>query len=619
MNYIEQELKTILDWIKVWCPDLDIDEIEEICREYLAEIPAKIKDVTKIKRLRRYLTNDFDIDLEKKEESKTSNAKYSLDNIPKYLFEGKNKIKFDLVNIVDLTANIGLTHLFEWLNFRVWPTDKIALIWKNGSGKTTLLKLIIWKEPEQIEMLWDIKVPKNIKIWYLSQDLFWEDENHTLEQEMKLVFSEITKKVEELEKLKLENKETKKIAQLTQELLDIDWFKKYDLQLNILKYFWFSQEQMKQKVSSLSGWEQTKVQIAKFLIQQVDLLILDEPTNYLDIEWIIFLERFCQNWKKAIILISHDKRFIDNASEKICEIYHHKIFSYKWKYNNYMKQKQALYDKQMKDYQDQQKFLEKEWAYINRFRANSAKATSVQSRLKALKKIELLKQPENEQQARFIQIKTLKRLPKTIMKLEKMIVGYEKPLIELPEEIEVLKTDKIWIVGANGVWKTTLLKTILGDIKPLSWKTDINKKIKIGSFAQVLDNLNMENEVIKELANTANEEQEVRKILWWLLIRWDKVNQKISSLSGGERAKVWLTKMLLDKPDIIIMDEPTNHLDLHSKEVIKTMLKWFDWMIMIVSHDRDLLENISNKIWLVKDKKLEVFDDVEEGINSIVK
>jgi len=622
-TYIEDELQKIISKIlEVHWEDFNFYEVEEICQDFLDDIPAKIKDITKIKRLKKYVNKEFELDnLDNKVESTRvhtlqDNSQYSLENIPKYLFEWKTKIQSGLINIIDLKANIWLTELFDWLNLKVNKTDKIALIWKNGCWKTTLLKLIIWKNINLMELDWDIKLATGLKIWYLSQDLFWESEKNTLQEEMMKVFPEITKKVEELEKLN-SDEDYEKIQELTQFLLDNDWFKKYELQKNILKYFGFNEDKMKQNVLSLSGWEQTKVQIAKFLIKQVDLLILDEPTNHLDIEGIIFLEKFCQNWKKAIISISHDKRFIDNSSEKICEIYQHKITNYVWKYSDYEKQKQAIYDKQLKDFKDQKKIIDEEEAYINRFRANSAKASAIQSRIKALDKVIRLKEPENDKKASFINISASRRLPEIIMKLRWVEVWYSEKLITLPDEVDVLKTDKIWIIWANWTWKTTLLKTILWDLKAFSWESMINETVKIWSFAQILDELDLENSIIKELSENLDQQQEVRKILWWLLITWEKVNQTISSLSGWERAKVWLTKMLLQKPDIIIMDEPTNHLDLHSKEIIKTMLNWFDWMTLIVSHDRDLLENVSNKIWLIRDKKLEIYDEVEKGIWEI--
>ncbi len=643
-TYLEDELqKIVTEVLEIHSEDFNFYEIEEICKDFLDEQPSKIKQKTKIKRLKKYVNKEFELEgcrdvslkhldnqwdflekhLDNNKRDVSEKHLYSLEKIPKYLFQWKTKIQSGLINIINLKANIWLTELFDWLNLKVNKTDKIALIWKNGCWKTTLLKMIIGKEIDLMEKEWEIKIAQDLKIWYLSQDLFWENTENTLEQEMFKIFPEITEKVRKLDKIKtsehLSYKEEgeNSIQELTEFLLENDWFKKYELQENILKYFWFSNEKMKQNVLSLSGWEQTKVQIAKFLIQEVDLLILDEPTNHLDIEWIIFLEKFCQNWKKAIISISHDKRFIDNSSEKIVEIYQHKAINYVWKYNDYEKQKQEKYEKESKDYKDQKKIIDEEEAYINRFRANSAKASSIQSRIKALAKVKRLTLPENEQKARFISIFTTRRLPEIIIKLRNIEVWYSKNLITLPEEIDVLKTDKIWIIWANWTGKTTLLKTILWDLKALNWTSKINETLKIGSFAQILDELNLENSIINELSESLNEQQKVRTILWWLLIQWEKVNQKINSLSGWEKAKVWLTKMLLQKPDIIIMDEPTNHLDLHSKEVIKTMLNWFNWMTLIVSHDRDLLENVSNKIWLIRNKKLEIYDEVEKWIEKV--
>jgi len=618
-NYIEKEIDTIISQILENYNDFNYVELWEICSDFVSEIPAKIKDTTKIKRLKRYLDKDFWINLDEQENTNTQETwKYSLSNIPKYLFEWKSKFHDNLVNIKNLNANIWLTNLFENLNFVVNKTDKIALIWKNGAGKTTLLKLIIWKEIPEIEMDGKIELAPNLKIGYLSQDLFWINKKNTLEQEMMQVFPEITQKIKKLDKLK-ENQEKnfKEIEKLNKEIIEEDGFKKYDLQKNILKYFWFTEAQMKQNVLSFSWWEQTKIQIAKFLIQQVDLLILDEPTNHLDIEWIIFLERFCQNWKKALITISHDKRFIDNASEKIAEIYHHKIFIYNWKFADYKAQKQAMYEKQLKDYNVQQKFLKEEYDYINRFRANSAKATSVQSRIKKLEKMEIIKKPENEINPNFIKIKTLKKLPEVIIKLQQLKAGYNEVLVELPEEIKINKKDRIWIIWANGTWKTTLLKTILWELKPIFGKSIINKNIKIGSFSQILDDLDPDKSILQELAPNPNEQQKIRNMLWWLLIQWNKVEQKIKSISGWERAKIWLVKMLLQTPDIIIMDEPTNHLDLQSKEVIKELLVSFNGPSIIVSHDRDLLENVSNKIWIIKNKKLDIYDDVEKWISKL--
>jgi len=601
--------------------DFNYYELEEMCQDFYDAIPKKIKEETKIKRVNKYMIKEFELDKSNNKEilqsyDSNSSKVFSLETIPKYLFEWKSKIVSGLLNVKNLTKYIEQTHLFEEANLKINNIDKIALIWKNGCWKTTLLKMIIGME-ENIDWNWKIEINPNLNIWYLSQNLFWKSESNTLRQEMLEVFPEITKKINRLEEIKDNEELWEEYSNLNVELLELDWFKKYKLQLEILKYFWFSDEQMDLNVLKLSGWEQTKVQIAKFLISEVDLLILDEPTNHLDIEWIIFLEKFCQNWKKAILSISHDIRFINNTSNRIAEISSKTINNYPWNYEKYLIEKQERFDKDMKDYSSQQKELDETNAYINRFRANSAKASSVQSRIKAMAKIEILRKPESEGTVKVININSSKRLPEVIIKLENIEVWYNYPIITLADEISVKKSDKIWIIWANWAWKTTLLKTILWELEALSWTVTVNDTVKVWSYSQVLEDLDPEISIIKELWSNYENETEIRQILWWLLIKWDKVTQKISTLSGWEKAKVALTKMLLTKPNVIVMDEPTNHLDLHSKELIKKMLEWFNWTTIIVSHDRDLLESISNKVWLIKDWVLVIYREAQKGFEEI--
>lgn len=605
--------KEIINRVLEHHDEFSYEEIEEICQDYYNEIPKKIKEETKLKRVNKYITSEFELDSFLKIE-KSDNKEYNLDTIPKYLFEWKTKIVSSLISIKNLYKNIEQTYLFDNAELKVNRNDKIALIWKNGCWKTTLLKMIIWKE-EITDGIIDIA--PWVKIWYLSQDLFWKSKTNTLREEMLSLFPEINEKIARLEEIQSNPEYWEEVENLNKQLIEIDWFKKHILQLEILKYFWFSEEQMDFNVLQLSWWEQTKVQIAKFLIDEVDLLILDEPTNHLDINGIIFLEKFCKNWKKSILSISHDIRFINNTSTKIAEISGKKINNYPGNYEEYLIEKQARFDKQMKDYTNQKKEIEKETDYINRFRANSAKASSVQSRIKALAKIEVLTQPENESVVKIIKINSDKRLPEIIMKLSNIEVWYNYPIVSLPEYIEVYKSDKIGIIWENWAGKSTLLKTILWELAPLEGLTEINETIKIGSYSQVLEDLDMEASIIYELGKDYENETEIRTILWWLLITWDKVEQKISTLSWWERAKVALTKMLLVKPHIIVMDEPTNHLDLHSKEVIKKMLEWFNWTTIIVSHDRDLLESVSNKVWLIKDKVLSVYNEPEDGFREV--
>lgn len=597
-------------------PDFSYEDVYEICQEFLHEQPAKIKEETKLKRLNKFLEKEFELnkaDLTTSLETK----QYSLDTIPKYLFSGKAEIQSSLIQINNLHKNIERTHLFEWANFQINKSDKIALIGKNWAGKTSLLKMILKTDEEFTPDQWEIFIAPWVKIWYLSQDIFWENINKTLQEEMDNIFPEINEKIFRLQEIQEDWEKWEEIEQINKYLAEIDGFRKFELQKDILKYFWFSQEQMWFKISQLSGWEQTKVQIAKFLIQDVDLLILDEPTNHLDINGILFLEKFCTSWQKAILSISHDIRFINNTSNSIAEISQKKIQKYPGNYELYLQEKQANFDKLERDYNNQQKDLKKTQDYIDRFRANSAKASSVQSRIKAMDKVEVLEKPENETLVKDIHVEIDKRLPEVVMKISDVVIWYDYPLVHLPEYLEVKKSDKIWIIWENWAWKTTFLKTLLWELKLLDGSIEINETLKIGSYSQVLEDLDPNKNILEELLADFQDETKIRNMLGGLLIIWDKVEQKISTLSWWERAKVALTKMLLVKPHVIIMDEPTNHLDIHSKQVIKKMLDEFEWTTMIVSHDRDILEAISNKIWLVKSGFLNEYKEMERAFMEI--
>ena len=577
-------------------PDFTYEEVDEVCQNYLNSITEKIKEETKIKRLIKYIEKEFELESTKIE--KISNRIYNLSTIPEYLFNSKSEIVSSLVKISNLTKNIEQTELFVDAEMQINRQDKIALIGKNGAWKTTLLKMIIGHE---WEYKWAIEKASWLKIGYLSQDLFWQDTKNTLQEEMLMIFPEITNKINRLHEIEYDDNHWEESDAIKKYLREYDWFRKYELQTEILKYFWFTDEQLNFNVLSLSGGEQTKVQIAKFLITEVDLLILDEPTNHLDIEGIIFLEKFCKVWKKAILSISHDVRFINNTSKKIIEISGKKLNNYPWGYDNYLIEKQARYDRQLKAHELQKKEIEEQEAWINRFRYTPSKSNSVQSRIKQIDKIERIQKPENESTVRAILVKTEKRLPEKVMEFKNLEIGYKKPIIKIPGEILVRKDDKIGVIGRNGVGKTTLLKTILWELWALSGEIFINPDIIIGSYSQVLMELDGNVSIITELSKHHPNDTEIRSMLGGLLISGEKVDQTIKTLSGWERAKVALTKMLLKKPHLIIMDEPTNHLDLHSKNVIKHMLENFNGTSLIVSHDRDLLEHTSNKIWHIKE------------------
>ena len=618
------ELTSIIEKVQSHHPDFSYDEIAEVCFDYLADFSDKVKDETKEKSLKRYLSREFWVSWETTEEDNFQ-KKTPFSSIPRYLFNYTNKKSADyIITIKWLSKQLWTTILFDNTDLRIKPQDKIALVWKNGAWKSTFLKILL--NPELADK-GEIEILRDLKIWFLSQDLFWESRERTVIDEMMTTFPEITRTVERLDEIKnmLENEEGDGVAlleeqtELIERMLMNEAYQKYDLQKEILKYFWFSKEQMQFKISQLSWGEQTKVQIAKFLIQDVDLLILDEPTNHLDIEGIMFIEEFCKMWNKALICISHDRKFLWSAFTKVVEIQNKKLNLYYCWYEDFLLEKKKNAEIYLKNYTAQQKYLQQQEKFIERFRYKSSKASQVQSRIKMLDKMDKLDAPEEEIRTHAPNLEVKWRLPETLVKISELSVGYgQKVLVDLPKNIEITKAMRIWIIGKNGVWKTTLLKTILWEIKPLYWDIWIHEKVRIWFYSQIADDLDFNATIAEELIGPWVSHKEMMSYLWALRIDQEKADQKIKSLSWWERSKVALAKMLLAHPDIVVMDEPTNHLDLSSKEAVKEMLEGFNWVSIIVSHDRDFLEATTELLWVIKDWKLTVFHSFERGFNEIL-
>ena len=608
-------------------PDLTYAEVYELCSDYLLKFNKPTKEETKIKSLKKYLSKFFEVDLFADEEPKLEDIQPSispLQSIPKQYFQERSRAKKDyIIKIHHLDKQIWKTILFDDANLQLRFGDEVALIWKNGSGKSTFLKMLIWKEESGF---WMIEIANGVKIWYLSQDLFWANDEHTVEEEMKTCFPDIKlamERLDEIEKL-LTDEQSDHHALIEEQNKLQDFLRKENgyqkrwMQIEILKYFWFSKAMLNFKIKQLSWWEQTKLQIAKFLIQEVDLLLLDEPTNHLDIEWIFFLQRFCELRWKTLICISHDKKFLNSCFNRVVEISQKKLNLYEWNYSDYLRQKEKNIEIQHKNYVAQQKYLQQQEAFITKFRYKASKAAQVQSRIKMLDRIEKIEEPENESAPKKINFKLSQRLPNLIMQIEWLTVWYPwKELVTLPNKIEITKEMHIGIIGKNWIWKTTLIKTILGQLQPLHWNVKVHPELRIGSYSQVFEDLHPTDTVIEAIMWTWISYQDARAFLWALQIDVEKMDHKVSSLSWWEMAKVALTKMLLQKPHIIVMDEPTNHLDLWSKETIKMMLQWFNGVTLIVSHDRDFLEWTSNMIRWIWDKRLIVFHDLQRAFQEL--
>lgn len=617
-------LSVLIEQVHNRFPEFSTEEIAELCYDYLAQFNEKTKETTKEKSLKKYLSKTFEFEWSESSDEQDFQSQTSLFSLPKHLFNYSNKKSADyLITIKGLSKQLGSTILFDDAELRIKPEDKIALVGKNGAGKSTFLKILL--NPELADR-GEIEILKDTKIWFLSQDLFWESRERTVLEEMMTTFPEVTSTVHRLDAIKqeLESWMWDPIALIEEQneaierMLMHEAYQKYDLQKEILRYFWFSAEQLHFPIKQLSGGEQTKVQIAKFLLQDVDLLILDEPTNHLDIEGIMFIEQFCQLRNKALICISHDRKFLGTAFNKTVEIAQEKLNLYYCGYEDFLQEKKKKSDLQLKHFTAQQKYLDQQERFIERFRYKSSKAAQVQSRIKMLEKMEKISAPELESTAHKPNLQVQWRLPETLIRLSELAVGYEgNILVDLPRELEITKAMKIWIIGKNGVWKTTLLKTILWLLQPLYWGVRIHEKVSIWFYSQVADDLDFSATVTEELVWPGVSYKEMLSFLGALQMPVEKADQKIWSLSGGERSKVALAKMLLAHPDIVVMDEPTNHLDLPSKEAIKAMLADFNWVSLIVSHDRDFLEATSELLRVIKDGKLTVFHSFERGFEEV--
>lgn len=555
---------------------------------------------------------------------KDFDKRYSLDNIPSNLLSADHPIAWWLYNIKKLSKTIWSNEILKDINININYDDRVVLIWKNWAGKSTLLRILAGFDDYDS---WEISMQKWLKIWYLSQNGFGDNENITLKEDMESVFETISSDIKRLNQIQiLMESWVDDIYPLIEEQFKIlerleinDWYKKYDMQFEILKYFWFTDNYLNMNISQLSWWERTKIQIAKFILQKVDILLLDEPTNHLDIWWILFLESFLKKRKKWMICITHDKVFINSIVSKIWELNDGKIVEYNWNYDDYVFEKKKKLEIQQERYQEQEDFIKKQKKFIDTNRARKSKVGAVKSRMKQLESLDKINKPLDEKKIKDIKINIKNKVSQSIISLQDIEIWYEhKKLFKLDGTLAVQRNDKIWLIWKNWAGKTTLLKTIVWDTLPLKWKIFINENVKIWYYSQIADNLTSSNTILSELSWIWwVTDFELRRLLASLLISWETVYQKISTLSWWEKSKVALVKMILESPQVLIMDEPTNHLDIQAKEAINNMLVNFPWVVIVASHDRDLLNNIVNKIRQIKEWNIVSFENIELAIKTL--
>ncbi|MBT8254229.1 MAG: ABC-F family ATP-binding cassette domain-containing protein [Flavobacteriaceae bacterium] len=522
-----------------------------------------------------------------------------------------------MLNIHKLSISFQGEFLFQEVTFRLKPGDKVGLIGKNGAGKSTLLKIIA----SEIEYdSGQIVMEKALKIGLLKQDFDFSHGNTILEETYK-AFDELINLEIELEQIGKQLAERTDYESVNYKELMISLNEKqHEYEIHggynykgdtekILIGLGFKREQFDQQTDTLSGGWRMRIELAKLLLQQNDILLLDEPTNHLDIESIIWLEQFLKSYPGAVVIVSHDKMFLDNITNRTIEIVRGRIYDYNKPYSQYMLLREELREQQLATQKNQQKQIEHTEKLIEKFRAKATKAAMAQSLIKKLDKMERIEVDEVDSRVMNVSFPLSQRPGKVVLELEDVSKNYGDLQVLNHVDLMVERGSKIAFVGQNGQGKTTLAKIMVGEI---ACKGHVKQghNVQIGFFAQdQAEYLDPSKTVLDTMIDAANEtnRHKVRDILGAFLFQGDEVEKYTRVLSGGERNRLALAKMLLQPLNVIIMDEPTNHLDMQSKEVLKQALKRFEGTLILVSHDREFLQDLAKKVYEFKDRKIKEY------------
>ena len=522
-----------------------------------------------------------------------------------------------MLNIHKLSISFQGEYLFQDISFRLAVGDRIGLIGKNGAGKSTLLKILA----NEIE--YDggqIASEKQLKIGFLKQDIDFQYGKTILEEAYE-AFSELKTIETQLDKINNE------LADRTD--YDSDSYHKLMVDLNeiqhqyeilggynykgqterILQGLGFKRKDFNNQTDTFSGGWRMRIELAKLLLQNNDILLLDEPTNHLDIESIIWLESFLKNYSGAVVIVSHDKMFLDNVTNRTIEISLGRIYDYPKSYSEYLVLRQEIREQQLASQKNQQKHIEHTEKLIEKFRAKASKATMAQSLIKKLDRIDRIQVDEDDKSVMSVNFPISVVPGKVIVEMQNISKNYNDLEVLKNINLHIDRNSKIAFVGQNGQGKSTLAKVIVNEID-FQGDLKLGHNVQIGYFAQnQAEYLDGNKTVLDAMIDAANESNrtKVRDILGAFLFRGDDVDKYVKVLSGGERNRLALAKLLLQPLNVLIMDEPTNHLDIKSKNVLKAALKNFEGTLILVSHDRDFLQGLTNKVYYFKDKVIKEY------------
>jgi ATP-binding cassette subfamily F protein 3 len=517
-----------------------------------------------------------------------------------------------MIAINDLTFLIGSRALYEDANWHIKPGEKIGLIGANGTGKSTLLKIIVG---EYQPSMGTVSMAKDLKLGYLNQDLLSYDSHHSILHVAMEAFERQNQLHDEIEILlkKLETDYSEEVLnKLSDKQMEFEALDGYSIEYRaneILAGLGFSSDDQHRPLNTFSGGWRMRVMLAKILLQTPDILLLDEPTNHMDLPSIKWLETYLNGFDGAIVIVSHDRYFLDRIVNRIVESRKSKLTIYSGNYSFYLEEKALRGEIQKGEFKNQQAKIKQEERLIERFRAKASKAKMAQSRMKALDKMERVEDVDDENPTVNFRFKFSKPSGRHVIRIEDAFKSY--PAIDILNNADgvIEKGDKIALIGANGKGKSTLLRIIAGT-ETFKGMCETGHNVSTTFFAQhQLESLHLDNSILEELQSFApkHSDTEIRSILGCFLFTGDDVFKKIRVLSGGEKSRVALAKSLTTDSNFLILDEPTNHLDIQSVNILIQALTQYEGTFIAVSHDRYFLDNVANKIWFIEDQDINVY------------
>ena len=520
-----------------------------------------------------------------------------------------------MISIENLAVEFSARPLFHDVSYVINDRDRIALVGKNGAGKSTMLKILCG---QQKPTSGTVAIPNDTTIGYLPQVMKLADDTTVIEEARK-AFIHTTRMKERIERLQQEmadrtDYESESYAQLVEKFtLEHDRYMmlggdNYEAALErTLTGLGFQRSDFDRPTREFSGGWRMRIELAKILLSKPDVLLLDEPTNHLDIESIEWLEEYLKAYQGSVLLVSHDRRFLDNVTNRTIEIMVGKIHDYKVPYTKYLELRKERMQQQIAAYENQQKMIEKTEDFINKFRYKPTKSNQVQSRIKALEKLDRIEIDETDNSTLVVKFPPAPRSGDVVFKGTDLTVGYPQKVVFKNAEIEIRRGEKVALVGRNGEGKTTLMRVIMGQLAPISGEAKVGHNVNVGYFAQNQEDILDKNEtVLSTLENIASGDirTKLRDILAAFLFKGEDIDKKVAILSGGERARLGMAKLMLQPYNLLALDEPTNHMDIKSKDVLKQALKNFDGTLVVVSHDRDFLDGLVDKLYEFRDGKV---------------